>query len=420
MNSLGASKGKRFTIFLISPRMTYWHHGTQEHLSHLMGKKRVSTPVVLPILARLTPDHYDIYIVDEDTERTPRGIKPDIVAMTSLITTIDRAFEISAAYHQQGALTVVGGAYASVCPDHVAQHVDVVFAGEAEESWPRFLKDFEAGNVQRIYRPLGESEFKTSPYPRWDLVDTGRLVSANVQTSRGCPFNCEFCLVGEIFGQRMRFRDLDDIVEEIRTSPLKTLFFTDDNLTINKQRAKDLMNALKPLEASWVCQCSLEVAEEDELLQDMAEAGCIQLLIGFESVVQDSLAETRKGHYDVDHFARSVQKIHDKGIHVMASFAIGFDHDQPDIFDRIFEFVQDNNIIFPMFSVLTAAPGTDLYARMLAEGRIEPDLDRRWYNGVFPSMHYYHLSMRDMLDGYFDLLERVFDWEAISERVLRL
>jgi len=409
---------KRYTLFLVSPRMTYRHHATQEDFSRLMGQKRILTPAALPILAALTPDHYDVHLIDEETDPFPRGVRPDIVAISALTTTIDRAYELAKRFRSQGAVTAIGGSYASISPEEVARHADCVFVGEGEETWPRFLADFEAGEIRTTYQAGRIEEFRTSPIPRWDLMDTDNLTSVSIQTSRGCPFNCEFCLVGDLFGRTMRFRDIDDIIREVESSPLKRLFFSDDNFTINPSRTSELMTRLAPLNVSWVCQASIDVADEPELLREMAEAGCMQILIGFESVVQDSLEETRKSHNVVADFSEAVTKIREAGVHVLPSFAIGFDHDKSDIFDRIFDFVQQNNILYPMFSILTAAPGTDLYARMVREGRIEESLDRTWYNGVFPSMHYYNLSMTEMLDGYFDLLERVFDWDAISQRAL--
>ena len=410
---------KKFTLFLINPKLKYKHYGAQQELCELMNKKAVTVPLALPLIAAYTPNHYDIRIINDELEQIPLDRQPDIVGITTLISTIDRAYEIADKYRELGAKVVLGGSYATFKPNEALEHADAVVRGEAEVVWPRLLKDFEEERLENIYEAGRKKDFSTSPVPRWDLVNTDELMTLSVETSRGCPFNCEFCLVNKMFGRKMRYREVDDVIEEIKSLPSKNIFFVDDNLTINKNRSRELIRKLKPLGLSWVCQCSLDIAEDKKLLEDMAEAGCIHILIGFESVNPDSLLETKKYHNDIAKYEEAIITIRSFGIHVIASFIVGFDADTIDSFEHINKFIEKNDILYPMISVLTAAPGTDLWNRMERERRL-CGVDRELVNGTFPMMKSRHMEMTEVFDRYFSTLENVFSFENSGNRALRL
>ena len=409
---------KRYTLFLINPRLRYKHYGAQQELCELMGKKAVTFPLALPIIASITPDHYDIHIINDEFESIPDHPKPDIVGITTLISTVDRAYEIADRFRNRGAKVVLGGSYVTFMPDEGAEHADAVVQGEAENLWPEVLRDFEGGNLRRTYKAKQHVVFSKMKFPRWDLVNSDQLMTVSVETSRGCPFNCEFCLVNRMFGQKMRYRDIDDVIEEIKSLPVKNIFFVDDNLTINKNRSKEFIRKLKPLGLSWVCQCSLEVAQDGELLRDMAEAGCMQILIGFESLNPGSLIETKKFHNDIEEYEQAISKIRSFGINVIASFIVGFDADTLQSFEHIENFIERNNILYPMLSILTAAPGTALWDRIKKEGRL-CNLDRELINGSFPVMKFQNMKMTDVFDRYFASLEKILSFKNAGSRALR-
>jgi radical SAM superfamily enzyme YgiQ (UPF0313 family) len=244
-------------------------------------------------------------------------------------------------------------------------------------------------------------------------------MTLGVQTTRGCPFNCEFCLVNKMFGRRVRFRDVDDVIAEVSALPLKKLFFVDDNLTINKAYARELMARLKPLRVSWVCQASIDVAGDDALLKEMVEAGCLSILIGFESLSPESLKETNKTHNKIGEYEEAVRKIHSFGINVLASFVVGFDADTAESFDQIRDFVEKTDIVYTMLSVLSAAPGTDLWDRMEREGRLYA-VPRNFINGAFSCMHYNAISQVEMLDKYYATLREIYSYESLLPRAERL
>ena len=236
------------------------------------------------------------------------------------------------------------------------------------------------------------------PRPRWDLVRTRAVMALGVQASRGCPYGCEFCLVRHIFGPKQRYRDLDNLVEEIRSAGGRAIFvatntdhitFVDDNLTSNKPYARELMRRLKPLKVSWMCQASLDVCEDEGLLKAMSAAGCTSMLLGIESLNPESLKETRKLQNRVERYAEGIRRVHRQGIHVIA-----------------------NQVSLIMLNILTATPGTDLFRRMEQTGRlsvIDPDL----LNGMYPTLRFRNMSQTEVFERYFHTLERMFDYGEV-------
>lgn len=417
--STGRQETKRYRLYLINPRFRYKHHAAQDELSHLAGKKKMSVPLALPLIAALTPDHYDIRIIDDEHEKLPEEEIPDIVGITALVSTVDRAYEIAAFYRERGAVVVIGGSYPTFAPEEVAEHADAVMVGEAELTWRQFLRDFEAGEVRKQYVQDCAVPFETSPIPRWDLVRCDEIMAVGVQATRGCPYNCEFCLVNKMFGRRMRYRDTDDVIREIESLPTKKIFFADDNLTIKKPYARELFKKLRPLGVSWFCQCSIDVARDDDLLEMMVEAGCLSLLIGFESLSPDALKETNKKHNKVEEYEEAICRIHAHGLNVLASFIVGFDADTLDTFDHILAFMERARLVYGMLSILAAAPGTDLYDRMQKQGRLPP-VRRDFINGALPCMHYMSFSQTEVLDRYFEALAAMYESASLRRRAVPL
>jgi radical SAM superfamily enzyme YgiQ (UPF0313 family) len=252
---------RRYRLLLINPFQKYKHYATQPEMCRLMGKRTTMSPLALTTIAALTPVHYDIRIIDEEIERLPAGLSADIVGITALTNTINRCYEIADSFRGRGVAVVLGGPYISFAVEEGLQHADSIVVGEAEGSWQRCLADFEAGGLRKTYTAEHKDEFTTAPIPRWDLIDTSKVVCIPIEVSRGCPYNCEFCLVTKMFGRRMRYRDIDNVMAEIAASPLRSILFVDDNLTVNKTYARELMRRLKPLGISWTCQASLELAK---------------------------------------------------------------------------------------------------------------------------------------------------------------
>ncbi|MCK9422856.1 MAG: B12-binding domain-containing radical SAM protein [Bacteroidales bacterium] len=404
---------KRYLLYLISPRQRFINYPAHSEMARMFGKHRLMIPLALPTVAALTPGHYDIRIFDEEIEALPKHGKPDIVGITTLAATSTRAFELGDKFKGMGATVVFGGPYASFMQEETLMHGDAVVAGEAEGKWEKCLEDFENGRLQPVYETTDYISYKSQKPPRWDLVNMNRIFQVAIQVSRGCPFNCDFCLVSRTFGQKMRYRDIDNVVEEIKAAPSSYFFFVDDNLTINKKYAKELMKAIIPLKISWGCMCSLDVATDDELLNLMAEAGCFNILVGFESLNPESLNESHKLHNRGGKiYQEAISKIHAAGIQINASFVVGFDNDNLDEFDRIFDFTLEHHLPNVNLHLLNAPPGTETHKKFKKEGRLlscDPELGV----GHFPTLHYMNMSQIAIFDKYMETIARLYSFDTI-------
>lgn len=411
-----SSADKKYKLLLISPRQRYINYPAHSEMARMFAKRRLMVPLALPTVAALTPGNYDISIFDEEIEDIPRNLRPDIVGITTLAATARRAFELGDRFRALGAKVVFGGPYASFVTDEALKHGDAVVVGEAEGKWEQCLADFESGSMKPVYETTTYTEYRRQKPPRWDLVNMKRIFQVAIQVSRGCPFNCDFCLVSKNFGRKMRYREIDNVVEEIKAAPSKYFFFVDDNLTINKKYAKELMKAIKPLGISWGCMCSLDVATDEELLQLMADAGCFNILVGFESLNPDSLDETQKHHNRGGSiYKEAIEKIHAAGIHINASFVVGFDHDKADEFDRIFDFTLKHNLPNVNLHLLNAPPGTETHQKLRSEGRLL-QCDPEMGVGHFPTIHYMHMSQIEIFDKYMETIARLYSFPVIRKK----
>lgn len=411
--------GKRYTLYLINPKRRYRYHWDLKEICRLMRKKTAVLPLALPTVAALTPDHYEIKIIDEEMENLHIDRKPDIVGITAMIPNITRAYEIADAYRAIGVPVAMGGAQVSFNVEESLRHADTIVVGEAEATWEHCLSDFEQGQMKPVYKADVCPEFKRSPHPRWDLVRTDKIMALGVQVSRGCPYHCEFCLVPNMFGSRQRYRDIDDVIDEIQNLPKKQISFVDDNLTADKNYARELMRRLKPLGVSWMCQASLDLADHEDLLKEMAEAGCTSILFGIESLNPASLNETRKKHNRIAKYESAIRRVHEAGIITIASFIVGFDADTLEAFDEIYRFTAENNIIYIMLNVLTAYPGTRLYERMQSDGRLT-DIDTAMFGGVYPSFQFRQMQQSEVYQRYYTTLDKMYDYDHLRRKALHV
>lgn len=414
---------RRFRLLLVNPHQRIKQYAINIGMARLLGKRASTSPPALPLIAALTPSHWDVRIYDEELDgelsRLPPGEKPDLVGITAITPNVDRAYELAGLFRGAGIKVVMGGPHVSYNVDEALAHADAVVKGEAEEVWGPLVADFEKGALQQRYTAPGAWAFVKQPMPRWDLVDTDKLSAVPVQASRGCPFGCDFCVARVMFGSKMRYRELDNLLEEIQSLPKKTLLFTDDNLTANKKYARLLMERLEPLGLQWVCMASIDIAKDPELLEAMSRAGCMHVLIGFESLNPQSLTEAHKKQNKIENYAAAIDRIHAAGINVIASFVVGFDHDTLEEFDRIREFMRASNLWYAHLNILDVLHGTDLLERVRKEGRYwgRP----HWFSGgLFPVMHYANFSQLEVFDRNFETIERLFSPEDLYPRAMAL
>jgi radical SAM superfamily enzyme YgiQ (UPF0313 family) len=250
------------------------------------------------------------------------------------------------------------------------EHANAVAIGEAEGIWHRILDDFRTGRLKRFYKGKKPTSSQIA-VPKRDLFDTqGYFLKGTVQTSRGCPFGCDFCSVQRFFGNKFRFRSVNSVVDEVKALATKFVTFVDDNIAGSYPYAKELFAGLTPLNIKWICQAPISIGKDLGFLKLMHKAGCRGVFVGFESIMPDCLKEVGKSVNVVDKFGDYIKRIHDSGISIEGAFIFGFDHDDKGVFERTLEFISKAKIDFGQFGILTPFPGTKLQQRLSRENRI--------------------------------------------------
>lgn len=379
---------------------------------------RVWQPLSLMTLAGLTPREWEITIVDEnvrvpDCEDMPR---PDLVGITAFTSQANRAYELAAEFRERGVPVVMGGIHATMCSDEAAQHVDSLVTGEAEGVWEDVLADFRRGTLKQLYAGR-HVDLGDAPPARRDLLPS-RYAFGSIQTTRGCPLNCNFCSVSSFSGRKYRRRRIEAVVEEFKSIREKRVLVVDDNLigtrTEHIARAKALFRAMiqAKLRKKWIAQVTINMADDEELLALAAKAGCIGVFIGFESPTAAGLAEVGKRFNAAKNrnFRTSVRRIQRHGIMVAGSFIMGLDTDQQGIGKQIAGAASRYGVDILNTLFLTPLPGTRLWDNMATADRIVAKafpMDWRYYTLTFPVARYENFSCNDILREM-DACDRTF------------
>jgi len=339
-------------------------------------------PLTLATLVGLIPRELgiEVRVIDEGVDPwDPRDhLDVDLVALSAMTGTAHRAYAIADFFRERKIPVIMGGVHPTLVPEEAAGHADCLVTGLAEESWPQALRDFLAGRLRPRYAMRSDFVLhdRSWPFPDRSIFDRRKYVTVNsIEATRGCAHKCSFCAIATAWDHRYFTRPVDDIIAEVRTLTGDELCFLDPSLTCNREFSGQLFRALQPLRKWWVGCATIDVAHDPKLLAAMADSGCQGLLIGFESVSQDSLREVRKPFNDVAKYREAVRRFHDHGIAIQACFVFGLDTDDADVFQRTVQFVYDCEVDLPQFSVLTPFPGTQVFRDLDGQGRI---LERNW------------------------------------------
>lgn len=396
-----------------------------------LNKYRVWKPLGLLVLAGLTPPEWEVTLIDENLGHPEYGLmpKPDLVGITAFTSQATRAYEIAALHRAIGVPVVMGGIHATLCRDEALDYADAVVTGEAESVWHQVLEDVRNHALHRVYVG-GLSEMAAIPPARHDLLQ-GQYHFGSLQTTRGCPLNCTFCSVTAFNGGTFRHRPIADVMAELRLIREKIILFVDDNLIGTRKDhlaySKDLFRAMirEGLTRPWICQATINFADDDEMLDLAARSGCQGVFVGFESPNAEGLAAVGK-KFNLQkgrNLRKSVRRIQQHGMCVVGSFIIGIDTDQRGIGETVAFAAREYGIDAANVLVLTPLPGTKLYTQMEREGRIVSNdypQDWQYYTLSHPVASYKHFTWSSLVEEVNRFNDLFYSYPQILQRMLRL
>lgn len=339
--------------------------------------KDAMQPIVFAIIKALTPEDVEMAFYDELVEPVPMDIEPDAVAITVDTFSAKRAYKLADFFRGKGIKVIMGGFHPTMLPEECLEHADAVIVGEAEDTWIAVIADLKDNSLKEKYIsssnvPLSEVKYDYSVFEGKKYNGVGL-----VQFSRGCKFNCEFCSIHAFYKDSVRCKETSVILNEIKGIKEKYIFFIDDNIFANEEKAREMFEALIPLNKKWFCQISIDAAGDVELLRLMKKAGCLVVLIGFESLDIDNLKLMGKGaNIKNSNYNEIISNIYSCGLMIYGTFVIGYDHDSLQGVRDTVKFAIDNGFVIANFNPLMPMPGTALYERLKREKRL---LHERWW-----------------------------------------
>jgi radical SAM superfamily enzyme YgiQ (UPF0313 family) len=379
-------------------------------------------------LAGLTPDEHEITYIDIPDVDAPNIIAAlpgpfEVVAISSFTAMIKDAYRLAARYRSVGTKVILGGLHVTLCPEEAALHADAIVVGEAEPVWPALLADLQNDRLKKRYHTTIPYNLADAPMPRFDLLDVSKYNRITIQTSRGCPWNCEFCAASIRLNPKYRTKPIRKVIAELHRIkefwPAPFIEFADDNTFADKRHGLELTEALAGEHIRWFTETDISVANDDALLRSMRKAGCAQILVGLEDPADGLNGMELKSNWKARQRAQyldSIRKIQDHGITVNGCFVLGLDTHTEASFDQIWAFIQQSELYEIQLTILTPFPGTPLYERFARDGRlIDPFA---WEKRTLFDITYQpaHLSVGQLRAGFFELASKVYAADFTESR----
>lgn len=414
------------TIFSINKRLSEFLKNSVS-----MGSFRHfwSAPCLgLLTIASYIPKDWEINYLDENLRKIDYTIDYDVVCISMMTVQAERAYEIGDSYRSRGVLTVMGGIHATLMYQEALAHADVVLAGEGEVLFPVFITDFLSGRHKRLYREHtpGDFNLKKCIPPRYDLLKGYNYPVINLYTTRGCPRKCNFCCASNVYGERYRRKENQEIFKEVsdisRMYPDRMLLFADDNLLIMRKESKEMLQGLEKYDIRWIAQTDITIAEDERLLKQMKQSGCQWVVIGFESLSEKNLRNMERigfKHKYLREYRERVEGIQAAGIKVYGTFIVGLDEDTENIFEKTVSFIQDCNLYGVNITVPTPLPGTQMREQLEREGRI---ISNRWsdYTLWDVVIRPKNLSVSELEEGLCSMYERLNEESNVEQRLRQI
>jgi radical SAM superfamily enzyme YgiQ (UPF0313 family) len=376
-------------------------------------------PLTLTTLAALAPPELDIDFTlhDEGIGDIPADLNPDLVGLTVITGSSGRAYELAHQFRARGVPVVLGGPHVTLVPQEAQRHADAICVGYAEETWPQLLRDFAAGQMQPRYDQGHNFKLTNLPFPRRDLLDGRHFITQAVfEATRACAHDCEFCVVPTAWGRKQFQKPVAHVVEDIKRVGKRRIIFIDLNLISDRAYATELFEGLIPLNIRWFGLATSLIGRDRALMELAARSGCAGLLIGFESICESSLGDSRKRFNDPKLYRSLIGDLHALGISIQGCFVFGHDHDTTAVFDETVQFAIDAGIDLPRFAILTPFPGTPLHQRLDREGRI---LSKNWelYDGQHVVYRPARMTPHELQAGHEKAWRDVYSYASILRRL---
>ncbi len=392
--------------------------GAMHRYNGMFSKNLHYAPITLALLAALIPKEVDPepVIYDETAEPIPLDLSADIVCITCITGTATRCYRYADYFRSRGLTVIIGGVHPTVMPKEAKQHADSVMIGLGDETFPQAIRDYTKGELKEFYEGHSCTDISGRPLPRKDLLKKSRYITLNtVECVRGCNHTCSFCAYPSAFGHHVITRPVKDVIDEIKTFRGKVVIFPDVNLIADIRYAKELFTAMIPLKKWWFGLTTTAIGHNDELLEIFKKSGCKGILLGLESVNQETQKDINKRINSVDEYEDLIRKLHDKGILIMGCFAFGSDEDEKDVFERTAKLCIDAKIDLPRFSIITPFPGTPFYNDLKEQDRIT-ETDWSLYDVEHVVYRPANMTKQELLDGIDSAWQACYSWSAIFKR----
>lgn len=381
-------------------------------------KTRMSPSLALLTIANLTPKEHEVIIENENVENIDFDEPVDLVAITVTVDVMNRALEISKEFQNRGVTVIAGGIHITADPEGTVNSFDAIIIGMAERVWAKVLKDKENNSLKKIYYDMENIQGNEIVSPKYDIIDNKKYLYTNIiSTSRGCPFQCDFCYNSCTNSLKTYInRTIDHVIKDINALNTRHIMFIDDNFIGNPKWTREFLKKIKPLKLKWNAAVTSNIVDMPELLDEMKESGCQSLFIGFESINSKSLESVHKVQNSVSRYEKLVDEIHKRGIMINASFVFGLDEDDVSVFKNTLEWIVKNKIETVTSHILTPYPGTKLYASLIEENRIV-DFNLSNYNTAHVVYKPKNMTEKELYNGYLWIYKEVYTFKNIMKRL---
>jgi len=403
-------------ILIIQPS----HYVSKTNRTLLRSRFRSLVPLTLPYLAAMTPEEWDIKLVDEQLQDVDFESKPDVVAITCWTMHSLRGYDIATEFRKRGIPVIMGGPHVWFYPEEAAEHCDAVGIGEGETIWARMIDDAVNGRLQKVYQAPQMSSLAGLPLPRWDMLELKKykpFKTFSLLSSRGCPMQCEFCSERLYLGGGYRVRPTADVIEEIKHTRSKNIFFGDSDFAGKRASAMELMEAMIPLKLRWSALWTSNLCNDPEFMDLAERSGLLHVNIGIESINPETIKEMNKKFNKVGRYSELLGNLRKRGISYSLNFIFGWDNETPAVFRSTLDFLTQEKVPVAYFNILTPDKGTMFYERMRTEDRIlRLDEIGRW-PGQTCHIKPKYCSPEEIVKNVQGMYREFYSWKSMIKRL---